>query len=1762
MAKVDNILLATIIKKVDGISANPANKDFKASLKPFMDLFVDKILDDKSPVHIVTMGEALFQCMHEGSIERKFTSIAFLMNLLALITAQENQSCHQFIDILEHTLAPEMIALFKRLNDEVTRDLDLENKKYKFNIFVLMIIMIRTILQSSESYFPFNQEGKFREFDVKVGQLKESEKVLSLSEAYYNLDFLFFDNEVNYLEKGSRTDGFPPTEADVLRRSNSNFFQRNTSLLSQKNPRQSQSSGQQNVEVNALLVKMKDIRESMIAALSSSVSDEQKIERFDSNSESLAKATKELLDKTKGNFDSLDSQTKSQISKENDFAKFLSEDLPQLFKRADTPTYADIMETIKHSHKGLFGVADGAVGESARRVVATDTKSSAKPTTTPPPPAVFDNFDDFATHTLQSNHYVQNSKNNMRISLSEFQDADDNDKHAVSKHLDRDNKLPISINDFKDVEDSHHQSKKDAKNEAQLTVRDFAEFPSQTPLGKQPVADEPKPKGFQNLFGDTPQPQNTQGLMDSRKTPSLNASNDRFVSKNTKAKFSNLFGEDIHPDEDSGIKDGSEWGKQSEEQRNSFSVKTGTNKLSSLGQPRSGPGDPFKTKLSAIPFSKDTLKNTTFNDVFNDDKPNSVPPRIPTGRLVTSIIGQPNDLVSGSAFNDMRESQKDHRTMAPSIQYGHGSGRLDSRSVVHDIAPSEKTGALKSALLKVSQLTSHAPNLSRAKISLSNPPVFKTTFAITPVSKDATSKIASHKPLIQFNSKQHGQSLVFPPKNPAPFAAVYDNLPDTKHQSDGLLSRNKLARESVSPKPQTNIQISNFNDTDAVVPNQPELTGNTAQGSFDSVGNGNAIKDESDRTGQVHRAPTHPSSNPSKRHSEVVFKTGFGNGQSNPTEDDTSRLKSAKRGSLNLQLIDRKVGGQSDNREDTLGNRKDRSEHASPVGLADDSGVRDKVGNRVRDTRVRTNPAVESVDDSNSATRARMDKLKASTDPQLQEYAKAIEHYEVFLKNYKQELGDVKEENKRMAELVEELRAAKNNLESEKLQLGSQLTGLRIECENQSKKHRAQLIKLQDDSKKQNEPKFVAREQAYHKNLQKMRADFNGQVMALQVEVNNLTIEKEQLESASRIVKVERQSEFIGLKETIQRLKEELLQVKTDFEIKVLGLQAVLQDRRIKVGKSQNNQSNLYNQLLVEKKKNAELSKQLLMANNDIAFGQSQQMEQLMSRKREREQGMMRQLAKQVGLQRQFLQKNSLAILSELTEFQRDVLATVRGCQFRHMETELRITSELKQRDQEATSLRFHNDLLSSESVRLKSDLKSATDELLELKKEIIDNNFLNPHSLKKGNADQELAKRVKTLEGVNKELGENYQKLMEELLTKERMLKIKDTEFVPAVTHFTAVKKLEEEKADLEKLTGNLMAQLRGPEREREKGHPGGGHRNKRDKTLDNTEAIHESRVEASGLIPRSARHLPMTSSQTDLAIDSAQHIKGSALLKKTRNFYQKMENYKSDEQESESVVESLLHLNGHNHKSVASTCRLSKYCLQRNEHFSLNVEERVRFDSKGTTVVLELRLRNLSEQKTTFFDLHLESKSGDVVIESGSETRWELSSGDWQPVVLTVTFSSDYFTDPLPVFLLFQTSVDPRSLGPSKLKSSHVYLDNFHKFALPLTLNKLVQTQTETLERFTVLKTLQKLVDFESECSGLLTFKRLSTVFPDLCLLNAEEGINGLKVLTPQGIFFVIIVSNQVDRFSVKVFGMFQSKFCDGFAEELEFILRNLDE
>ena len=131
MAKVDNILLATIIKKIDSISANPTNKDYKASLKPFMELFVDKILDDKSPVHIVTMGEALFQCIHDGSIERKFTSIAFLMNLLAMITAQENQSCHEFIDILEHTLAPEMIALFDRLNDEATREVDLENKSTK-----------------------------------------------------------------------------------------------------------------------------------------------------------------------------------------------------------------------------------------------------------------------------------------------------------------------------------------------------------------------------------------------------------------------------------------------------------------------------------------------------------------------------------------------------------------------------------------------------------------------------------------------------------------------------------------------------------------------------------------------------------------------------------------------------------------------------------------------------------------------------------------------------------------------------------------------------------------------------------------------------------------------------------------------------------------------------------------------------------------------------------------------------------------------------------------------------------------------------------------------------------------------------------------------------------------------------------------------------------------------------------------------------------------------------------------------------------------------------------------------------------------------------------------------------------------------------------------------------------------------------------------------------------------------------------------------
>ena len=127
-----------------------------------------------------------------------------------------------------------------------------------------------------------------------------------------------------------------------------------------------------------------------------------------------------------------------------------------------------------------------------------------------------------------------------------------------------------------------------------------------------------------------------------------------------------------------------------------------------------------------------------------------------------------------------------------------------------------------------------------------------------------------------------------------------------------------------------------------------------------------------------------------------------------------------------------------------------------------------------------------------------------------------------------------------------------------------------------------------------------------------------------------------------------------------------------------------------------------------------------------------------------------------------------------VSEFQRDILNLIKIHQMKKFESISRICSELKQKEQEISILKFQNDLLVSESNNNKTELKTAFDELQEMKKLIIDKNFLDSNNTGKSEKDIELVKKNKTLELQYKELNENYQKVVEELMSKKKMLMVK----------------------------------------------------------------------------------------------------------------------------------------------------------------------------------------------------------------------------------------------------------------------------------------------------------------------------------------------------------------------------------------------------
>ena len=1743
-----------------------------------MMLFAEKIKDDKSLMHIDTTGAAILRNLKEGNLEKKFTTMAFLMNLLTMI-ATETPNCNRFIDILEESLCPEMIRIFFKINDDVTRNLDIENRKYKYNICILIMMMIRSVMQVSMHIFTTNIKGDFRSFDKMTEQLNESDKVYALCENYYDLDFLFFENNIDYLEIGTRKEGLDGSEVDNLRRSSSQFFQRSTSMsqknMSQKNFFQTnlKNTNDQNSEITAILSKMKETRMKLISVGNSKETEDTKIDNFDKNQEEYSKFATNLVQKSKPIYTDLDENTKSQIQKENEFGFFLMEELPKFFGGNEIPKYNVLIQEIKKNHDATFGKTDSNDGQSSffKKNIKTDfvnnlpTENSKKDDT-----KVFGNFDNFGESI---NHFTTETKNNQsRLSLKDFDEVDDFTKLTkVNNNNKSANKMGISMGQFQDIDNSAHlkipsetENKtserislsqfqdmdndnpfdKNQKNNYKISSSHFKNFDPQTSFTKQ---NQNKPKDFTSAFSDfgTDLANNTKksiGPSEKRKQNTPTLSFEKMGKTSTQGGFGGLFANDFNPPNKIHPKNFDMEHDLSLESEQKIPKQLQNSKINN-------PNDPFVTKLSVIPVSKNSMKKSNFNDLFLDEKASSVPPRSVTGRLAKSIIPGQLDIHSSMMskdFSDRNVAKNQEKMNTVHFNFNHGNSAIrDSNLGIKD--------QFNNGLTKedIQRATSNLTSL-RPKQSLSNPPSIQSyQFEVKPKTEkknDGRNNQTGQKPIISFGniSIDHAPIGFDQNRNPAPFTAVYENgLEYNRENPEKGVSRNRKNNDQSPSKPSTNIRIGNFQET------QNDKYDN-ARNQF--ISQEKTENDANNRNDFQNRPLVQ---------SIVEFEE---NDPSNQFQANNSSQKRAQQNSKTKRI---QQSPETDNwgfgfNTDTTPNEQENFRNSNlnqnrfnqPTQNQFDSN---KTENNIRPAR-QDNMSNNNID--SPIKNSNFEKIQLSQDPQLNEYKKAIEKYEMFIKNYQKEINDLKVENKQLYDQNACLNEKNKELESDKIQLSTQISSLKRENEHQSQKHRNQMIKLQDDVKKQNEPKMVAREQAYNKNLQKMRVEFNSQIISLHDEINSLTIEKEKIAASKKILAAEKQSEFISLKENIQKMREELTQINTEFEIKSLGFMATIQDKKSVKNKSTTNQGNLYDQLLLEKKKNMELARQLLISTNEIGVVQNNQLEKTMIKRQEKQKWLVNEMKRNVNVLRTLHQKSSLAVMGIISEFQRDVLSVVKNQQMKKFENFSRLTAELKQRDQEINIIKFQNDVMSSESNRNKSELKTALEELQKMKKLIIDKNFLDLNNMGKPEKDIEASRKNKTLEVQYKELNENHQKVVQELMNKEKMLLAKESEFIPATTHYMIVKKLEEEVSDLDRLNQNLIKEFRLINRY-DDGVKQEENKSKRDRNQYRSDMGFEDKYRIANHQSNYNAHVSGNNSTVvNNNNDIVTFTKGSALLQKTNDIYNNMDRYQKDSKVKETVVEAIMTYNDSNKKFLSIACSQSKYCLIRNNNFSVNVEEKISFIKNSTNISLELKFRNLFDQPIKLYDLHIETTSKNVFIEEArNEDSVELRKNDSFTFVLNFEISGAYYSEPKPIFMLFQSSIGQKSSGVNKSPYSQVNLDDFYKLTIPLTMNKLLQTVPETIEKFSVIKTLKKLVDVDLACIGTLNYKRLLFIFPTFCLLNEDEGIYGQKVLSPQGIFFIILVGKKTAKINVKFFGMFSLKLFDETIEVLEFIFKNYE-
>jgi hypothetical protein len=284
-----------------------------------------------------------------------------------------------------------------------------------------------------------------------------------------------------------------------------------------------------------------------------------------------------------------------------------------------------------------------------------------------------------------------------------------------------------------------------------------------------------------------------------------------------------------------------------------------------------------------------------------------------------------------------------------------------------------------------------------------------------------------------------------------------------------------------------------------------------------------------------------------------------------------------------------------------------------------------------------------------------------------------------------------------------------------------------------------------------------------------------------------------------------------------------------------------------------------------------------------------------------------------------------------------------------------------------------------------------------------------------------------------------------------------------------------------------------------------------------------------------------------------------GSALLKKTLDIVKDIRHYDKPALNFGSMVNSIATASSDDLRVTAFNCTQPQYNLVKTTDLVVSVAESIQWVRSVPEVTLEVTFRNLREGPIRFTELRIETESFQVRIEVDEDpSDFTVPSFQAKSIWFVLRFNSGYFLELRPIWLLFKSSLE---LGAFIRPTSgqKLPLDGFHRFAVPLTINKLLESPVERIEKFSVLKTLKTMVNITIPIAGSLRHERLAAIFPSVCSLNDEEGIFGVKVQSPQGMFFVTFLSKEQDTLTILISSMFELKIFDELRETLEFIFRH---